>query len=159
MTLQRFLPFIEKIPILSLFLIFLTVLTQIILRYVFLYPLSWSDELARILHIWTVFMGSYIALTLNDHIRVEYFMSFIPKRWEPWLELFIHLICLIFVFFLVWSGLNALVKLSNARTAAMGMPMPYVFASTLISSILMSIYFISMLAKEFQAILSKSSKT
>lgn len=148
---------LELIPMVGLVLIVSTVLLQIFLRYILLYPLSWSDELARITHIWLVFMGAYIAFTKNLHVKFEYFMSFLPKKWDMVLEVFINVLCGFFVFFLLYSASMAVVKLFKARTAAMGLPMPFVFSATLISSILMLTHFALTVIKGVRYLFSNDS--
>jgi len=89
---ERLNKIIEIVPIMGLFFIFITVLLQVVFRSLFFFPLSWSDEAARISHLWIVFIGAYLALTMDQHVKVDYFMSFLPKKLQPWLEMFINLI-------------------------------------------------------------------
>jgi C4-dicarboxylate transporter, DctM subunit len=49
------------------------VFIQIINRYFLGSPLSWTEEVARILFIWMVFVGAYLALKLKAHISIESF--------------------------------------------------------------------------------------
>jgi TRAP-type C4-dicarboxylate transport system permease small subunit len=49
------------------------VFVQITNRYFFGIPLSWTEEVARIIFIWMVFTGAYLALKLKAHISIESF--------------------------------------------------------------------------------------
>ena len=51
--------------------IFLCVFIQVILRYVFNSPMTWSEELARYLFIWCAFLGWIIASRRNSHLAVN----------------------------------------------------------------------------------------
>lgn len=44
---------------------------QVVYRYVLADSLSWSEELARYMFIWSVAMGSALALKTRSHIGVE----------------------------------------------------------------------------------------
>jgi len=49
------------------------VFVQITNRYFFGSPLSWTEEVARMIFIWMVFVGAYLALKLKAHISIESF--------------------------------------------------------------------------------------
>jgi len=59
--------------------IFLCVLAQVVARYVFNRPLTWSEELARYLFIWCSFLGWIIASRRNGHLA----MTFVVERMPP----------------------------------------------------------------------------
>lgn len=50
-------------------------LIQVLFRYVFKLPLSWTEELARFLFVWVVFLGSAVSVKELGHVGVEYFVS------------------------------------------------------------------------------------
>jgi len=49
----------------------LATFTQVLFRFVFQSPLSWTDETARYAFIWMVFIGAAVAVKKNTHIRVD----------------------------------------------------------------------------------------
>ncbi len=49
------------------------VFVQVTNRYIFGRPLSWTEEVARMLFIWITFVGAYLALRMNAHISIESF--------------------------------------------------------------------------------------
>lgn len=59
--------------------IFLCVLAQVVFRYVFNAPLTWSEELARYLFIWCAFLGWTIASRRRSHLA----MTFVAERLPP----------------------------------------------------------------------------
>jgi TRAP-type C4-dicarboxylate transport system permease small subunit len=59
--------------------IFLCVLAQVIFRYAFNSPLTWSEELARYLFIWCAFLGWIIASRTRSHLA----MTFVVDRLAP----------------------------------------------------------------------------
>jgi len=137
---KRINKFAEIFSIVTLMMIIVVILAQIILRYVLYYPLSWSDEFATTMQIWMVYIGAYLVLLDNEHSKLEYFTSRLPKKWEPILECFINLICIFFTSSLIYSGLKVTLKTLNSRTPAMEIPMPLIFLSAIVGSLLMLTY-------------------
>jgi TRAP-type C4-dicarboxylate transport system permease small subunit len=129
---------LEFIPVLALVIIGVIIIVQIISRYV--YPLPWTQEVARICNIWVVFIGAYLVATRDGHVRIGYFAEFLPEKWQPWLDLFISLICIVSLVVIIYSGMRAVIALYAVKTAAARIPIPVLFASTVIGSFLMLIY-------------------
>ena len=56
------------------------IIIQVFLRYLFLYSLSWSEEVARYLMIWASFLGASLAVKYGFHIGVEFVVDPIPEK-------------------------------------------------------------------------------
>ena len=54
---------------------FLSFISQIIARYVFNYPLGWTDEVSVLCWIWTVLWGAAFVLREKDEVRFDIFYS------------------------------------------------------------------------------------
>ena len=78
----------------------LTVLVGVIFRYVFLSPLSWTEELSRYLMIWTASLAISVGIYRGEHIG----LTFVPDRIKgkvPALILSLVIDLLVFGFLLV----------------------------------------------------------
>lgn len=53
-------------------------LTQVVLRYVFNAPLTWSEEAGRYLFVWSVFLGMAIAYGRGEHVKVTTLVDLLP---------------------------------------------------------------------------------
>ena len=53
---------------------------QVIMRYVFSLPTSWSDELAIYAMLWSVYISVAWAVRERAHIRVMNFVEMFPKK-------------------------------------------------------------------------------
>lgn len=53
---------------------------QVLFRFVFASPLSWSEELVRYVFVWSVFLTAAIAFNLNSHIAIDFLTSWYPPR-------------------------------------------------------------------------------
>ena len=57
-----------------------TVFYQFFTRYVMNDSAAWTEEIARYLLIATVFTGAVIGVAKNNHIQVDFFYRFMPKK-------------------------------------------------------------------------------
>jgi TRAP-type C4-dicarboxylate transport system permease small subunit len=126
------------IPVLALVIITVIIIIQIISRYI--YPLPWTQELARVCNIWVVFIGAYLVTTRDGHVKIEYFTDFMPQSWQRWLDLLISIVCIISLLVIIYSGIRAILSLYAVKTAAARIPIPILFASTIGGASLMLIY-------------------
>jgi C4-dicarboxylate transporter DctQ subunit len=53
---------------------------QVLFRFVFASPLSWSEELVRYVFIWSVFLTAAIAFHRNSHISIDFLTTWYPPR-------------------------------------------------------------------------------
>ena len=65
--------FEETILVYSYLLVVPLLFVQVVSRYVFNHSLSWSEELARYIFIWQVWLGSSYCVKENRHIRIDIF--------------------------------------------------------------------------------------
>src|SRR4030095_4178602 len=65
----------ENICALFLVGMFLSFMIQIIARYVFNYPLGWTDEVSAIFWIWCTLWGAAFVLRERDEVRFDIFYS------------------------------------------------------------------------------------
>src|SRR4030043_1114786 len=72
------------------------IILQVFMRYLFLYSLSWSEEVARYLMIWVSFLGASLALKYGFHIGVEFVTNRISEKKRTWVNLGTKLSILVF---------------------------------------------------------------
>jgi TRAP-type C4-dicarboxylate transport system permease small subunit len=53
---------------------------QVVLRYGFGQPLTWSEEVSRYLFVWVVFLGGGVAARYHGHIVLDFVVSVLPPR-------------------------------------------------------------------------------
>ncbi len=116
---------------------------QVITRYVFNYTFDWSEELARFLFVWVVFIGSALIIGDKGHMAVK----ILPGKLEGTtagfiLDLFIKVSSLIFFLLMITQGFKMSRKMMFQTAPALGVPMGMVYAIIPISGILMLLYLI-----------------
>ena len=77
---------------------------QVIMRYVFSQPVSWSDEIAQYAMLWSVYLSVSWAVRERAHIRVMNFINLFPKKIALGLTIFSDFIWFVFGVFLTWQS-------------------------------------------------------
>lgn len=115
----------------SIFLAAMTIVIalQIIFRFTGA-PLSWTEELARYMFIWLIYISCSYAVRTRSHIKVDMLTLFFKKRGNLVLSLLSDLAFLIFSVIITYYGTIVVHKLAVVNpqySAAMNMPMwiPY----------------------------------
>jgi C4-dicarboxylate transporter, DctQ subunit len=70
----------ENVAALLLLAMFLSFMLQIVSRYVFSYPLGWTDEVSALCWIWCVLFGAAFVLRERDEVRFDIFYSSASDR-------------------------------------------------------------------------------
>ncbi len=77
---------------------------QVIIRYVFNYPLAWAEESVRYTFIWLVFMSACAALRRGELIATDFLITRLPSRLAHGL-IFVSRVCtLVFLGVAAFSG-------------------------------------------------------
>ena len=84
--------------------IFGCVIGQVVLRYAFNNPMTWSEELARYLFIWCAFLGWIIASRRHGHLAMTFMAERLPLRAQAVLSALIALATLFFAWILGSRG-------------------------------------------------------
>jgi len=71
---------LEALVAASYMVIVVVGIAQVLFRYVFSSPLSWSEELVRYVFVWSVFLTAAIAFNPNIHIIVDFMTCWYPPR-------------------------------------------------------------------------------
>jgi TRAP-type C4-dicarboxylate transport system permease small subunit len=115
-TMTTMLEYVVGILMVSLLLI---TFVEIILRFVFNNPTSWSSELARFLLIWLTFTGASVATKRALHLTMGFnIYRFVEGNNSKYIKIFINFVIL-FTMLLVFYFSSKIVFLSGGRTAPM----------------------------------------
>jgi len=78
---------------------------QVVMRYVFNTPVSWSDEIAVYAMLWSVYISVSWAVRERAHIRVMNVINLFPKSVSFALTVFSDMIWLFFGAFMTWQSI------------------------------------------------------
>jgi TRAP-type C4-dicarboxylate transport system permease small subunit len=77
---------------------------QIFLRTFLGGGLLWADPVLRLLVIWCGFLGGVAATGRGKHIAIDLISDKLPEPLRAWLELFVHLFCVLAAAGLSWAA-------------------------------------------------------
>ncbi len=119
------------------------IFAQVISRYVFNWTPEWSEELARYLFVWVVFIGSALIMGESGHLAVQ----FVPNHFKGtatgrFLEIVINLSGYVFILILFTQGAKMTRVMTFQMSPGMEIPMSWVYAVIPLSSALMLLYLV-----------------
>ena len=107
----------------SLVLVFLVILTQVAMRYLFQSVPFFMEEAARYLCIWGVFSGVTSAIIHGTHIRVGIVQQFFSRKTGISLVPFLEFVSLCLYALVALHGFKLMLFLHVEKSIAMGIPL------------------------------------
>jgi TRAP-type C4-dicarboxylate transport system permease small subunit len=125
------------------------IILQVFMRYLFLYSLSWSEEVARYLMIWVSFLGASLALKYGFHIGVEFVINRIPEKMRGWINLTAKLGVLLFLIYFTIGGFRVSWAVRDQDSPALLFSMAYAYLSAPVGGVFMIIQLLSLLVEDW----------
>ena len=120
--------------------VFVVVLLQVVMRYLFQRPNPWSEELSRFGFIWLSMLGAALAVELRTHFVFDQLVG----RLRPKLQMLVRICSTAFVVALavglIVFGLDLVVLASSQRSPALNLPISWVYASVPVAGLLMLLH-------------------
>lgn len=137
----------EKILFVLLTAMTLIVFTQVLFRYILQSPLYWSEEAARYIMIWIVFLGASIGIRKGSHLGFTWFVEKSGSKIKRICALIAHLGLLAFALNIIYYG--TIITLQNLEQLSPGLQMPiaFVYACLPVGGILCVIQLLPILMK------------
>jgi TRAP-type C4-dicarboxylate transport system permease small subunit len=89
-----------------LFLIVMGITTyEVLARYLFNAPTTWSLEISVILTMWATFLGVAYTLQQGGHTQVDLVINRLSGRSRRVLRIFVYIFIMVFSIFLTWASL------------------------------------------------------
>lgn len=125
-----------EVTICSILMIVMTVLifVQVIMRHVFNSSLTWSEELARYIFIWLIYIGISYGARIMKHIKIEAALEIYPKKIRPYVVIIGDILFLIFSVIIVYLAYDVVmmqVQL-NQKSPAMQIPMWIMYSAPMV---------------------------
>ena len=115
----------------SLLVMTVLIAVQVFSRYVLQYSFEWSEELARYLFIWAVYVGCSYATKQDKHLEVTIFRTIAGGRFAKPVTLLSYVCTTVFCFTCAWWGMEMVQFLmtTGQKTPALEIKMYWVFLS------------------------------
>ena len=121
---------------------------QVILRFGFNSPQAWAEEVDRYLFVWSVYLGTTVALIKGTHIRVTFLVGVLGPRAEAMSLLLGRVLGLLCFSFIAWYGYRLAWenRYSEFYTITF-MPQILFYLSVPISMTVMALYLVTTLVR------------
>ena len=129
---------------------FLTVLifVQVVCRYIFHNSLSWSEEIARYLEVWIVFLCGSYAVGHGQHVAMDLLITRVPSKIAVILSKLHACLFIVFsIFFLTYSVQFMVAERSQSMASLRWMPKNAAYLALPLCAISMLIYSLMLLCK------------
>ncbi len=110
-------------------------LFQVITRFVFSNPSTWSEVITRSAMIWSVFLGVAVAFRHGAMIAVEVIQQNLPPRLGLALFLFSNVLSVVFFSILFWQGWAMTLRVLGQKLSALDVSIAWVYAALPVGSV------------------------
>ena len=130
----------DRIGTLLIYAIILLTSAQVFFRYVLNYPLGWTEEMARYVFIWAVFLGAAVVARSRGHVAVELFHPYLPLWGRRAVQIFNDVCILGFLALILWPALNYATYAFRLKAIATEIPMFFIYVSVPVSCVLIIVH-------------------
>ncbi|AOY59252.1 TRAP transporter small permease [Desulfococcus multivorans] len=129
----------------------LSLFANVALRCLFNYTLAWSEELVRIVIIYSTFLGASVAVKKGSMIRIDAIVQMFP-RLKPVLTHYANILMLIFACMMIYYGykMTHLQFMTNQKTIIMQIPLVIIYSIMPITGVLIFIRTIQVMIQDLK---------
>lgn len=92
---------------------------QVVCRFVLNNALSWPEEAARFLMVWSLFMAAAYAMRSREHVGLNFFVDRLPRAMSAVTGLVLHLFIIGFLGVMIVGGWQETMSLMSLKTGAL----------------------------------------
>ena len=129
---------LEWLSILMFAGMILLISAQVVFRYCFNNPLSWTEELARLFFVFGTFMAAAAAVRRRSHISIEVVFERLPSQMRAYIHVLNQLLVLIFTVTVFITSFPILKASYTILTGALRFPVTLFYAPVTISFLLIA---------------------
>jgi len=147
----------EVILVISLAVTVILIFAQILMRWLFNNSITWSEELARYIFIWQIWLGTSIGFKDDKHIRITIVRDKLKEKGQAVYDIIARFILLVFCVFIIVFGMKMVEQLVNTNylSAALRMPMYWVYMALPFSSLIVCLRIIAKMVNDFKILCKK----
>jgi TRAP-type C4-dicarboxylate transport system permease small subunit len=126
---------------------------QIVSRYVFNFPLGWTEEMARFSFVWVSFLGASALMQVREHINVTVFVERFPLRLRALCGFLANCCGLICTYFFLIGGIALTSNEWRQLAPATEVPMGWIYLVIPASAALMGTWALLQTVESAQALI------
>ena len=124
--------------LIALLVVFLSL--AVVSRYLFDVGLAWSDEAARLMFVWIVFIGFAIGVRHRAHIGVEWFVDLLPQGARRVITVIQDITLLVFSLYFFWESIVTVRFAFMQTLPALEITSAWLYMAVVVAAVLMIIY-------------------
>jgi len=117
----------------------LTLFLQVFTRYVLNDPFAWTEEVARYVYVYIVFLGSSAAIADRTHVGIDFVVKALPRRAQWAIAFVVNLLILFVLANLIYWGYRSAIRQLQNPLSVLNVPYTWVYAIVPITAVLMTI--------------------
>ena len=118
----------------------LTVFSQVIARYIFEAPLSWSEELARFILIWLSMLSAAYAFKTKSHFALTILANKLPEKHREFTSFCVNILVAIFFLIICYYSVIFVHSVNGHVAPALQISMQIPYSSIIVASGLITIF-------------------
>lgn len=103
----------EKFLMILLGVITVVMTLQVVMRFVFQSPLTWSQEVTLFLLVYLCYFSADVVFYKNSHIQVDFFVDKMSIKWKKITNIFVNVIICVVLLFIFRYSVSAVIKQMN----------------------------------------------
>lgn len=135
---------------LLMFIMLASISAQVITRYFFSSPFTWTEELGRYTFVWLSFLGMALAVRKGGHIALDLLLKGVTGKIEKVLQILIYILVAVFGVLFTIGGIKFMQIGAGQNSPSLSLPMEWVYIVLPISGILIVYYTVEKLVEEFK---------
>ena len=141
-----------------MFLIVVVIVLQVVSRYVFNSPISWTMEANIFLFAWVIYIGASIVLKEDRHVKIELFLSNFSKLQKRLISIFINSVILILLIILIRNNFVLFPFHTQFRTVSLRIPTSWFNLAFTISCSFMVLFTLEKIVDGLNRIINRGNK-
>lgn len=129
-----------RVAIGATLLMLVILFAQVVMRYVFKLPLSWSEEIAMLLFAWVIVLSTVVGVRRNSHARMNILSDAFPASVQVWWERGVSLIPFGVGLYMAYAGWDYLAETRGATSAATAYPIELLHAAAPAFGLLLALF-------------------
>ena len=131
---------------------------QVITRYLFHRGNVWSEELTRLLCIWTVLLGSAVAIREKGHLQIDALTNLFHGKKKNVIDAVIDIVVLIFIVIMIKYSIELCRSVGSATSAGLKVSKVYIYMVMPIGFGCMVLSSIEVIMKDIAAFIGTDNK-
>lgn len=149
---------IEEATLVFFSIMLLLTIAQILFRYVLNISVPWTEEAARWLFVWQIFLGSSLMLKEHGHLKITMVRDMLPNTVQKVVDLIMSLLGLIFIIGIFFGSLQMIGSVQNVTAGSFSLSVKYMYLVMPISMVLMVLVYGRRVFQDVVTLLSKNIK-